>query len=368
MQNIYRSLTSTVTALALVLGQVPLAHARLGASTASRPAPAATPSTSPGRLGGASNMGMQRSTVMQTARAQPAPAPAPVRPPVSAPPRPAPVPNQTVANAAPTQVAPAPSAGNNWKPALAGAAAGAALTYAMTRNSNPQPQQPGYQGYPNGQGYSNPGYAAQGPAPAQAPVQAPAYANGENGAGYGYREGVPNSQLRAPIPTAAPVNTGMGFFGKLLVLMLCAGAGLFLWRKFSGTARLQEFRAKATAPVTAAGPAVVPTPAGLMPEVLFHVLQQFNNEGNLASLRKATTPDMFAVLEPTIGSSRTNVESLASTVIDVAHDMDETIASVRFTGTVLEGDSTIPSNLDEVWHFVCKHGTDHWMLAGIEQV
>lgn len=339
-----RKMTASLTCLALLLGQMPLANARLGNT---RPAQSGAQQQSPARLGSGQSAGMQRPQVMQATRTPPPAAPTPT---------PAPAPVQQAAPAPAAPVAPGPGTPGWVKPALAGAAVGALAGYALsnrdTGNTN---------GNSNGSGNGN--------------------ANGSN-AGF-------NSNAAGGALAAAPGASGLGGFTGFLLLLVLGSAAFFLWRKYRSGNLLRSPQASydgqgyntagygSTPPLvpapllvnSARGPTNLPVPAGLTPLEAFRSLQDFNSTGNKEALRRVTTPGMFAELESSMGSAPLRILALAASVQDVTEEAQQTVASIRYTGEVTEGINP-PEALDEVWHFVLPRSSSNgaWQLAGIEQV
>ena len=332
MKTATRKLTAALTCFALLMGQMPLANARLGsprpAPAGARPAPSGAQYQGSGRLGSGQSVGMQRPQVMQSTRTPPPAAPVgPIAP---------------VQQAAPAPVAPvAPAPGTpGWvKPALAGAAVGALAGYALSNHGAGN-------GAVNGNGNGNAGFNSNAAGGALAP---------------------------------APGSSGLGGLTGLLVLLLLAGAAFFVWRKYrsGGLARSTQGgsggQGYGNAPALAPAPSLIgstnlPAPAGLAPLEAFRSLQDFNSTGNKEALRRVTTPAMFAELEGAMGSAPLRILALNASVQDVTEEPHQTVASVRYTGEVTEGVNP-PEPIDEVWHFVLPRSSPAvWQLAGIEQV
>ncbi|CAN5330385.1 hypothetical protein BH10PSE16_BH10PSE16_28600 [soil metagenome] len=339
MKTATRKLTAALTCFALLMGQMPLANARLGsprpAPAGARPAPSGAQYQSPGRLGSGQSVGMQRPQVMQATRT-PAPA-APVRPIA---------PVQQAAPAPVAPVAPAPGTPGWVKPALAGAAVGALAGYAMSNH-----------GAGNGAVNSN--------------------GNGNDGnAGF-------NSNAAGSALAPASGSSGMGGLTGLLLVLLLAGAAFFIWRKYRSGTLVRSTQGGyggqgfGNAPAFPPAPSLIdsangsinlPAPAGLAPLEAFRSLQDFNSTGNKEALRRVTTPAMFAELEGSMGSAPLRILVLNASVQDVTEEPHQTVASVRYTGEVTEGVNP-PEPIDEVWHFVLPRSSPAvWQLAGIEQV
>lgn len=352
MKTASRKLTVALACFALLMGQAPLASARLGSRASgavARPAPSSSQYQSPGRLGAGQSSGMQRPQVMQSVRTPPPPSsgPAPAGQAQSAA-LPAPSP---IAPSAPA-VAPGPGTPGWVKPALAGAAVGALAGYAISNHN-----------------------------------AAPGGGNGSGSAGANANYGDPSAGGGALAGAASQGASGMGGFGGMALLLLLAGAAYFFWRKrkASPLAQFAQFaQGGRGAPSDGAGrydaapgfaslapapsSASLEAPAGLVPLQAFRSLQDFNSFGNKDALRQVTTPDMFAELEPGVGSAPLHILSLSADVQDIAQEAEQTVVSVRYKGTVSEG-TNLPEHMDEVWHFVkARNAGDNWLLAGIEQV
>lgn len=103
-------------------------------------------------------------------------------------------------------------------------------------------------------------------------------------------------------------------------------------------------------------------------------LQAASDAGDLNDIREYTTPEMFAEISMLINergneAHRTEVITLDASLLEVATERDQAIASVRFTGQVREEAGSPPAALDEIWH-VRKNLKDPdavWLLAGIQQ-
>jgi hypothetical protein len=211
---------------------------------------------------------------------------------------------------------------------------------------------------------------------------APSGGNGSAGANANY--GTPTAGNGALAGAASQGASGMGGFGTMLLLLLLAGAAYFFWRKHKASGSTQfaqdgyskqshstqvydaapEFSSLAPAP----GLVSLNAPADLVPLQAFRSLQDFNSFGNKDALRQVTTREMFAQLEPGVGSAPLHILSLSADVQDIAQEAERTVVSVRYKGSVSEGTNR-PEPIDEVWHFVkSRNAGGNWLLAGIEQV
>ena len=111
--------------------------------------------------------------------------------------------------------------------------------------------------------------------------------------------------------------------------------------------------------------------------IAFTRMQAANDARDLNDIREFTTPEMYAELAMQIQergdvAQRTDILTMDAKLLEVVTEADRQrmIASVRFTGTFRDGDSSPTESLDEVWH-VTKQLDDPkstWLLAGIQQV
>jgi predicted lipid-binding transport protein (Tim44 family) len=62
------------------------------------------------------------------------------------------------------------------------------------------------------------------------------------------------------------------------------------------------------------------------------------------------------------------VRKVDAEVLDVTHEAERQIVSVRFHGQMVEEAGAEPNDFDEVWHLVKPHDDSRpWAIAGIEQ-
>lgn len=163
---------------------------------------------------------------------------------------------------------------------------------------------------------------------------------------------------RKPIAAAAP--------------MQYAGAGA----PYGGAAEpVQPVATGASAPVAANIPADFPVDAFLRSaKTSFIRLQAANDRKDLNDIREYTTPEMFAEISMQLSVrdnslQKTDVVSINADLLEVAHEGEIAIASVRMTGQLRENDGASES-FDEVWH-VQKNLKDEkavWLLSGIQQI
>jgi len=132
--------------------------------------------------------------------------------------------------------------------------------------------------------------------------------------------------------------------------------------------------------VATASPAVGSVPSGFdapaferIAKLIFIRMQAANDAGNLEDLRQFATPEMFATfrleLQDRKGSvQQTDVMQLNAQVLDVAHEAERQIVSVRFHGLIREDAGAPAEPFDEVWHLVKPaDGSREWAIAGIAQ-
>jgi predicted lipid-binding transport protein (Tim44 family) len=108
-------------------------------------------------------------------------------------------------------------------------------------------------------------------------------------------------------------------------------------------------------------------------KLIFIRMQAANDTADLDDLRRFTTPELFAEVrlelqERGASGQQTDVIKVESEVLDVAHEADRQIVSVRFHGQLVEEKGAAPISFDEVWHLVKPHDDSRsWAIAGIEQ-
>ncbi len=139
-------------------------------------------------------------------------------------------------------------------------------------------------------------------------------------------------------------------------------------------------------PVAAAGGAVAAAAASSIPadfpveaflrsaKTSFIRLQAANDRKDLDDIREYTTPEMFAEISMPIRErdntpQKTDVLALNTELLEVAHEGDYAIASVRMSGQLRENNGA-PESFDEIWHVQknLKDDKSVWLLAGIQQV
>lgn len=347
--------TSAAIVLTLFAANVCLvslpSEARVGSSSRSsssvssyRAPSSSTSSAASSRVGGGQSLGMQRSQVVNNARAggtttyngQSAPSsayPGGVNPYANyqgnTPPAPGYVRN---------------SMGSWVLPAAIGAAAGAAAGYALghtTSNNTPAVIN-------NSAGGGNYG------------DNAPTYGNGGGNGG------------------------GMGTLLPIILLALLGGGLYYFWKKTrtaSPSGRSNGFSssngnvmnmsqpnpASAYNPLEAIGQEILGSARDF-----YANLQNLNNRGDLRGMEAATTPDLYRLLAADIQNraqaSQTEVVRMETRLLDVSEEGNQYIASVRFSGAVREGYGQPEDAVDEVYHFVRPRNGGPWKLAGIENI
>ena len=260
------------------------------------------------RAGGGNNVGMQRNDVVNSERQNNVP-----------------ISNQTNSNQATSQPTPSQFGLGH----IAGAAvAGAAVGYMLNSHDNNQPMQ------------NNGG------------------ANGSFGAG--------NS--------AQPPNSGFPW-GTILMLLL-GGLGL-IWL-YKRTTRLQPLVANIKEVLNPVPSSSYQTALPIGSDshafesealIFFNALQDANNRGDVEFMKNYSVGEIQKALiddiENRITPSITKFKFMTAKVLDMDTKDNESIASVRFTGMVDEGNNAFVP-MDEAWHLIRQSG--EWQLAGIEQI
>ncbi len=102
-------------------------------------------------------------------------------------------------------------------------------------------------------------------------------------------------------------------------------------------------------------------------------LQAANDRKDLDDIREYTTPEMFAEISMQIrerndAPQKTDVTTINGELLEVSNEGNYAIASVRFTGQLIENNGT-SENVDEIWHVQKNLHDDKsvWLLAGIQQ-
>jgi predicted lipid-binding transport protein (Tim44 family) len=108
-------------------------------------------------------------------------------------------------------------------------------------------------------------------------------------------------------------------------------------------------------------------------KVLFLRLQAASDAGNLADIREFTTPEMYAEVQLELSSrggehNQTEVFRLEAQLLGVEEQNGQSLASVRFSGTIRETAGADAQRFSEIWNFTRPTGSQsQWLLAGIQQ-
>jgi predicted lipid-binding transport protein (Tim44 family) len=103
-------------------------------------------------------------------------------------------------------------------------------------------------------------------------------------------------------------------------------------------------------------------------------LQAANDTKNLDDIREFCTPEVYAEVVMQMNErgdqvQTTEVKNIQAELLEVHNDHVFSLASVRFTGELIENGGA-PETIDEVW-FIQKHLHNEdakWLLAGIKQM
>ncbi|MFZ5503818.1 MAG: Tim44 domain-containing protein [Pseudomonadota bacterium] len=195
----------------------------------------------------------------------------------------------------------------------------------------------------------------------------------------------------------ATLFAGMGLgegMGMLLMIILAVVAVMFLMSMLRRKQQPAMQYASATSPYAAPQPAQQSLAGGAAPVVAtaanipegfpvetflrsaktsFIRLQAANDRKDLNDIREYTTPEMFAEISMQLRErddtpQKTDVLAIHAELLEVAHEGDIAIASVRFSGQLRENNGAA-ENVDEIWHVMKNTRDDQsvWLLAGIQQ-
>jgi len=109
-------------------------------------------------------------------------------------------------------------------------------------------------------------------------------------------------------------------------------------------------------------------------KVGFIRLQAAHDAGDLADIREFTSPEMFAEIRMDLeqrqgAAQKTDIVSLNAEILDVEHEAQRYVVSVRFNGMLREEANAAPVAIDEIWHLTKPiSGQGGWVLAGIQQI
>lgn len=106
-------------------------------------------------------------------------------------------------------------------------------------------------------------------------------------------------------------------------------------------------------------------------KIKFIRLQAAYDQNNLQDLRDFTAPEVFGEIKMQLDErgnepNTTEVLEIHAELLDVSHQVDSYMASVRFTGRVIE-DHNPPTSIDEIWHFRQFSPQGEWVVGGIQQ-
>lgn len=105
----------------------------------------------------------------------------------------------------------------------------------------------------------------------------------------------------------------------------------------------------------------------------FIALQLAHDSGDLEEIRAYTTPDLFTEISKQVAergtAQQTDVIFVDAALLDVTHQDNHAIASVRFTGELRDAPNAQPEPFDEIWHVEkdLAASDSTWLLAGIQQ-
>ena len=106
----------------------------------------------------------------------------------------------------------------------------------------------------------------------------------------------------------------------------------------------------------------------------FATLQKAWDQGDLASLREFTTPEMFATIQQDLsgrsdGSNQTDVVTINAQLLGIETADGHYFCSVQFSGMIREQRGAPASDFSEIWNLSKPvDGPGGWVLAGISQL
>ena len=106
----------------------------------------------------------------------------------------------------------------------------------------------------------------------------------------------------------------------------------------------------------------------------FATLQKAWDQGDLASLREFTTPEMFATIQQdlagrTDASNQTDVVTINAQLLGIETADGHYFCSVQFSGMIREQQGAPASDFSEIWNLSKSvEGPGGWVLAGITQL
>jgi predicted lipid-binding transport protein (Tim44 family) len=106
----------------------------------------------------------------------------------------------------------------------------------------------------------------------------------------------------------------------------------------------------------------------------FATLQKAWDQGDLASLREFTTPEMFATIQQdlagrTDANNQTDVVTINAQLLGIETADGHYYCSVQFSGMIREQQGAPASDFSEIWNLSKPvEGPGGWVLAGISQL
>jgi predicted lipid-binding transport protein (Tim44 family) len=106
----------------------------------------------------------------------------------------------------------------------------------------------------------------------------------------------------------------------------------------------------------------------------FVTLQKAWDQGDLASLREFTTPEMFATIQQDLAgrtdvTNQTDVVTINAQLLGIETADAHYFCSVQFSGMIREQQGAPASNFSEIWNLSKPvDGPGGWVLAGISQL
>jgi hypothetical protein len=106
----------------------------------------------------------------------------------------------------------------------------------------------------------------------------------------------------------------------------------------------------------------------------FVTLQKSWDQGDLASLREFTTPDMFATIQQDLAgridsANQTDVLTINAHLLGIETADGHYFCSVQFSGMIREQPGAAASDFSEIWNLSKPvEGPGGWVLAGITQL
>lgn len=106
-------------------------------------------------------------------------------------------------------------------------------------------------------------------------------------------------------------------------------------------------------------------------KVQFMRLQTAFDRKDLKDLREFTAPEVFAEIQMQLQErgekeNHTEVVSLNADLLDVSHENQEQLATVKFSGVIREGREAASQFFEEAWHFR-QDRQGKWRVAGVQQ-